>query len=56
VDVIGRSIGFADSETPVEAVQRYLRETRSTSARLLSERPVIVIWPANACGQVIWPQ
>lgn len=54
VDVIGRSIDTKVGEPPVISVQRYLQEKRTTSARLLSERPVIALWP-NACfGQIIW--
>jgi len=43
VDVIGRSIRMPENETPIESVQRYLREAGSESARLLSERPAIVV-------------
>lgn len=55
VDVIGRSISIPEGEAPVEAVRHYLREGRTTSARLLSGRPVVVVWPANSCGRVVWP-
>jgi hypothetical protein len=55
VDVIGRSISMSENETAIESVQRWLREARSDSARLLSERPVIVIWPTADCDQIIWP-
>jgi hypothetical protein len=54
VDVIGRSIRMPKNETPIEAVQRYLREVRTKSASLLAERPVVVVWPAKYRGQVIW--
>jgi hypothetical protein len=54
VDVIGRSISMAENETPIESVLRYLREKRTTSASLLAERPVIVLWPENYFGQIIW--
>jgi hypothetical protein len=54
VDVIGRSIRVSKNETPIEAVQRYLREARTVSAALLAERPVIVVWPARYRGRVIW--
>ena len=55
VDVIGRSIRMPENETPIESVQRYLREAGSESARLLSERPAIVVWPPNDCGRIVWP-
>ena len=54
VDVIGRSIRMPKNETPIEAVQRYLREARTESATLLAERPVIVVWPSKNCGRVVW--
>lgn len=56
VDVIGRSISMAKNETPIESVVRYLREKRTNSARLLAERPVIVVWPENYFGQIIWDE
>ena len=54
VDVIGRSIGMPKNKTPIEAVQHYLGEARTKSASLLTERPVIVVWPNEYCGRVIW--
>ncbi len=54
VDVIGRSIRMPKNETPIEAVQRYLREARTKSASLLAERSVIVVWPVENSGRVIW--
>ena len=54
VDVIGRSIRMPKNETPIESVPRYLREARTRSASLLSEPPVIVVWPIENRGRVIW--
>jgi hypothetical protein len=55
VDVIGRSIRVPKNETPIEAVQRYLREARTkSSASLWAERPVIVVWPVKNRGRIIW--
>jgi hypothetical protein len=54
VHVIGRSISMPEGKSPIESVQRYFREQRSESARLLAERPVIVVWPAKDCGRIIW--
>jgi len=42
------------NETPIEAVQHYLREAQTESASLLAERPVIVVWPGKDFGRVIW--
>jgi len=55
VDVIGRSIEIADDESPVAAVQRYLREGKTESARRLAERPVVALWPDAFLGRIIWP-
>jgi hypothetical protein len=54
VDVLGRSIDKQRSESSVEAVRRYLRIHRSTTARRLAERPVVVLWPSAWRGRVIW--
>jgi hypothetical protein len=54
VDVLGRSIEGRRSEASIEAVQRYLREGRTESARRLAERPVAILWPDGLCGRIIW--
>jgi hypothetical protein len=54
VDVIGLSIRMSKNETPIEAVQRYLREARTQSAARLAERPVVVVWPVKNRGRIIW--
>jgi hypothetical protein len=53
IDVLVRSVEKRRSETPVQAVQRYLRTGRAKSARLLAERPVVVLWPGKMVGRVI---
>jgi hypothetical protein len=54
VDVLARSIDKRRSENAIQAVQRYLRLRRAKSARLLAERPVVVLWPSKMVGQTIW--
>jgi hypothetical protein len=54
IDVFGRSIETRRSETPIEATQRYLRENHTNSAGHLAKRPVVVLWPENDCGRIIW--
>ena len=54
VDVLGRSIKVRRDETPKEALRRYLREGRTESARRLAERPVVVIWPGQQRGSLVW--
>jgi hypothetical protein len=55
VDVIGRSIAIGRRESAVLAVQRYLSERKTESARQLAKRPVIALWPEAFFGRVIWP-
>jgi hypothetical protein len=54
IDVWGRSIEKLPSENPIQAVQRYLRTHHSDSARLVAECPVVVLWPAERLGEIIW--
>ncbi len=54
VDVIGRSIPISPANTPADAVLRYLTAGRTASAQALAERPVIVLWPDEQRGNVIW--
>jgi hypothetical protein len=53
VDCMGRSIDAVLGEEPVTAVRRYLRAGRTTTARLLAQKAVILLEPA--CGVVVWP-
>jgi hypothetical protein len=56
VDAMWRSLDVQVSEAPIEAVQRYLRCSRpNTSARYWAGRPVVVIWPSEDLGRIIWP-
>ncbi len=55
VDVMWRSIDRLKSETPIESVQRYLRDARAGSATYWSAKPVVVLWPSKDLGKVIWP-
>lgn len=53
VDVFGRSIAHCDDQTPAMAIQTWL-QSRRTSARYISQRPVVAIFPDDHCGEVIW--
>ncbi len=55
VDLIGRSIPFRPGQTAVEAVRDYLRVSRATSARWLSQKAVVFLEPQDEIGRVIWP-
>jgi hypothetical protein len=54
VDVLGRSIEKLRSETAFQSLHRYLRQGRTESARRLAARPVVVLWPSEKRGQIIW--
>jgi hypothetical protein len=54
IDVLGRDIPVAKGSTPVQAVIAYLRDGRTTSARLWAERPLVVLSPNKMLGRVIW--
>lgn len=55
VDILGRSIPFEKGSSPASAIQRYLAEGKSETARQLSQKAVILIEPAECFGQIIWP-
>ena len=55
VDCISRSIPAERHEDPITAVRRYLKTGRSKTARLLAEKPVVLITPEGMIGEVIWP-
>jgi len=55
IDVMGRSIGARRSESRMAAIQRYLQEGQTATARELAQRPVVVLWPDSLCGTAIRP-
>jgi hypothetical protein len=55
VDLGGRSLPVSPKADPVETVRWYLAEGRTETARRLSEKPVVLLWPARLRGRVIWP-
>ena len=54
VDIIGRSIECNPKKFTKECVQKWLREGKTCSAKLIAQRPVVVIYPDSECGTVIW--
>ncbi len=55
VDLIGRSVTDIDYSDPIAVLQRYLSSGTTESARRLSEKAVILIWPAPLLGTIVWP-
>ncbi len=54
VDLGGRSLPVSPRADPVSAVRSYLAGGRTETARRLSEKPVVLLWPARLRGRVIW--
>jgi hypothetical protein len=55
VDLLGRSLPVPEDESPVEALQAYLSSGSTASARALAKKAMILIYPENQLGQVVWP-
>src|SRR2546427_121223 len=55
VDILVKSIDAADSVRVEDAVQQYLRASRTPTARCLAEKAVVVLHPGEARGTVLWP-
>lgn len=56
VDMLGRSIPDAEPSDPVGSITRYLSTSRTTSARFLTEKAVILLDPLQYLGKIIWPR
>ncbi|GIK74792.1 MAG: hypothetical protein BroJett021_37800 [Chloroflexota bacterium] len=54
VDCLVRSIDAAKGEDVEASIQRYLRDGKTETARLLAAKAVILLEPN--CGKVIWPR
>jgi len=54
VDIIGRSIRHEMDQSAPDAVREWLRSGRTDSARLIAQRPVVAIYPAEVSGIVVW--
>ena len=55
VDLMGRTLPVAAGSDPVVALRRYLAAQRSDTARLLAEKAVVLLEPADLLGYVVWP-
>lgn len=54
VDIIGRSIKRDPNQSAAESVREWLRQGRTDSAKLIAQRPAIVVYPEGDRGRVIW--
>jgi hypothetical protein len=56
IDCLGRSLHCSSATGPVHALRTYLSESRTKSARLLSQKAVVLLHPSKLCGKVVWPE
>jgi hypothetical protein len=55
VDLLGRSLDVARDADPAVVLGKYLSGGRTETARLLGEKAVVLLEPADRLGDVIWP-
>ena len=55
VDLIGRSLKCSLKSDPVKIVQEYLSNPKTASAKALSKKAVVLLYPDNLFGKAIWP-
>ncbi len=55
VDLLGRTLKVAASADPVSAVSKYLQTARTSTAKELAKKAVVVIDEGPQFGQVAWP-
>ena len=56
VDLLGRSLPYPIGHDPAVAWRDYLGKPRTTSARFLAQKAVVMIDPAELRGEVVWPR
>lgn len=55
VDLLGRSLPVTPGTDPAHAIHDYLAAGRTTSARHLRAKAVILIYPMERVGEIVWP-
>ena len=55
VDLLGRSLPAAPRTDPAHAIHDYLAAGRTTSARALAAKAVVLIDPMDRVGEIVWP-
>jgi hypothetical protein len=54
VDLIGRSLNCSKTADPVDMIRDYLKNPETKSAKELSKKPVVLLFPDKLFGKVIW--
>ena len=55
VDLLGRSLPAAPGADLAHAIRDYLAAGRTTSARALAAKAVVLIDPISRVGEIVWP-
>jgi hypothetical protein len=55
VDLIGRSLPFDPQADIARELRRYLRQGKTSTARHLAAKAMILIEPAGRLGEIVWP-
>jgi hypothetical protein len=55
VDLLGRSLSAEPGADPADALRRYLAARRTSSAKALAAKAVVLIHPENRAGEIVWP-
>lgn len=55
VDLLGRSLKCSKNADPVKMIRDYLKNRETKSANELSKKAVVMLFPENLFGKVIWP-
>ena len=54
VDFLGRSLDVPTAVDPVLALRSYLSDGKTESARQLAAKAMVLIWPTEKLGMVVW--
>jgi len=55
VDFLGRSLPAAPADDPVTVLRAYLASPRTTTAKALAAKAVVLLDPPGLLGEIIWP-
>src|SRR5207249_10798301 len=55
VDLLGRSLPAEPGADPADVLRRYLVARRTDSAKALAAKAVVLIYPQNRAGEIVWP-
>jgi hypothetical protein len=55
VDLLGRSLPVPLGVDPAHALRHYLAAPRTNSAKALSTKAAVLVYPPDRAGEVVWP-